>query len=52
LSARLSDVARFGLMVFDNDPGWVSISKKHRDFLKTNTVLFSPLRQRKYGEAL
>lgn len=34
LSARLSDIARFGLMFFDNSSAWTSIDKKHRNALK------------------
>lgn len=34
LSARLSDIARFGLMFFDNSEGWGMVGKNHRDFLK------------------
>lgn len=36
ISARLSDIARFGLMFVDDDQGWASIGKKHRGFLKNN----------------
>lgn len=34
ISARLSDIARFGLMFMDNDQGWPSVSIEHRKFLK------------------
>jgi CubicO group peptidase (beta-lactamase class C family) len=42
ISARLSDIARFGLMFLENDQGWPSISKKHRDFLRNkHRAIFS-----------
>jgi CubicO group peptidase (beta-lactamase class C family) len=42
LSARLSDIARFGLLFFDNTEGWGQVSKAHRDFLKNqHRPLFS-----------
>lgn len=45
LSARLADIARFGLMFFDNNEGWGKIGKVHRDFLITKQrPLFSETR--------
>lgn len=34
LSARLNDIARFGLLHTNNNQGWLSLNKAHRDSLK------------------
>jgi CubicO group peptidase (beta-lactamase class C family) len=45
LSARLKDIARFGLMFIDDSEGWEKIGKSHRDFLKNkHRPLFSDAR--------
>jgi CubicO group peptidase (beta-lactamase class C family) len=45
LSARLKDIARFGLMFIDDDEAWEKIGKSHRDFLKNkHRPLFSDAR--------
>ncbi|MEP1554705.1 MAG: serine hydrolase domain-containing protein [Paraglaciecola sp.] len=45
LSARLADIARFGLMFLDNNQGWGQVSTQHRNFLKNkHRPLFSESR--------
>jgi CubicO group peptidase (beta-lactamase class C family) len=42
ISARLVDIGRFGLMFLDDEQGWASMGKKHRDFLKNkHRAIFS-----------